>query len=63
MVELAATLAVTRLVAHCHPEHRASQRVLEKCGFRLEAREPSATGYPNLDAAETRDSLRYARSF
>ena len=62
MVELATTLDVTRLVAHCHPDHRASQRVLEKCGFRVEAREQRATGFPNLDPAATRDALKYARA-
>jgi len=54
--------AVTR-IAHCHPDHLASQRVLEKCGFRVEEREYRTPGFPNLDATETRDALRYARVF
>jgi RimJ/RimL family protein N-acetyltransferase len=33
MVALAPALGVRRLYALCHPEHLASQRVLEKCGF------------------------------
>ena len=38
MVALAPKVGVQRLYALCHPEHRASWRVLEKCGLTREAR-------------------------
>ena len=33
VIDVARRTGVTRLFALCHPEHRSSQRVLEKCGF------------------------------
>lgn len=48
MVDTARVLGVTSLFALCHPEHRASWHVLEKCGF---ARDPTWTetaAFPNL---------------
>src|SRR5262245_2340885 len=33
MVQVARDLGLRRLTALCHPSHRASLRVLEKCGF------------------------------
>ena len=38
IVNIAEGLGVVRLYALCHPDHPASARVLEKCGFRLEQR-------------------------
>ncbi len=35
MVEAARAVGARRLYALCHTEHRASRRVLEKCGFSL----------------------------
>lgn len=50
VVNVALSLGLERLTACCHLEHRASQRVLEKCGFRREARDCQAT-FPNLAPA------------
>lgn len=61
MVELAADLGVKRLVAGCHPDNHASQRVLAKGGFRQEKREHLTSGWPNLGLAETQDTLLYTR--
>lgn len=62
MVELAASLRVTRLYSFCHPDHRASIRVLEKCGF---VREPATCRivFPNLAPGEHLPCLRFARIF
>jgi RimJ/RimL family protein N-acetyltransferase len=59
MVAFAAERGVTRLAAQCHPAHGASAHVLEKWGFRLNARFVAAT-FPNL-AAREQDSLLFVR--
>ncbi len=61
MVDLARTLGVRRLSAGCHPEHVASQRVLEKCCFVREDLQHRAAGFPNLGAGESQDLLLYAQ--
>jgi ribosomal-protein-alanine N-acetyltransferase len=38
MVDVAERLGLARVHAFCHPEHAASRRVLEKCGFLVRAR-------------------------
>src|SRR5580700_7133154 len=48
MVDLARELGVKRLEAICHIDHRASARVLEKCGFQLEEILRKQTEFPNL---------------
>jgi RimJ/RimL family protein N-acetyltransferase len=63
MVELAERTGVVRLYALCHPEHRASARVLEKCGFDLEATLRRHTEFPNLAPGVPSDVLCYARIF
>jgi aspartyl-tRNA(Asn)/glutamyl-tRNA(Gln) amidotransferase subunit C/ribosomal-protein-alanine N-acetyltransferase len=60
MRDLAGRLGVTRLFALCHPDHRASSRVLEKCGFALEARLPAHAEFPNLAPRVFVDVLCYA---
>jgi RimJ/RimL family protein N-acetyltransferase len=62
MVDLAEPLGVKRLYALCHPEHRASARVLEKCGFASEGLLKRHTRFPNLHGGEMRDCLCYART-
>jgi RimJ/RimL family protein N-acetyltransferase len=62
MIGLAPTLGVTRLTAGCHPNHRPSQRVLEKGGFRREALIHRTAGFPNLVAGQSQDLFVYARS-
>ena len=63
MVELAETLGVQRLEAECHVEHRASARVMEKCGFACEGVRREHTEFPNLNPGQRLDVLCYALSF
>ena len=63
MVEVAGRLGVRRLYALCHPDHPASQHVLEKCGFAREALLRRHSEFPNLRAGEPADTLIYARVF
>lgn len=60
VVALAGPLGVRRLYALCHPEHQASARVLEKCGFTREATLHRHTVFPNLAPEEPGDVLCYA---
>lgn len=48
VVDLAQSLAVTRLYALCHAAHAASIRVLERCGFLREATLAAHLVFPNL---------------
>ena len=58
VVDVAARLGVTRLSALCHPDHRLSQRVLEKCRF---VRETSRLlEFPNLSPGVQSEALSYA---
>lgn len=61
VVELAGRLGVVRLYALCHPEHRASARVLEKAGFEREGVLRRSTVFPNLDPENVQDACLYAR--
>ena len=61
MVELAAHLKLSRLYALCHTEHRASWRVMEKCGFEREGVLPRHLVFPNL-SPEPLDVLSYAKT-
>ena len=61
MVIAGGNLGVRRLYAMVHPDHRASIRVLEKCGFALEERLPGFAEFPNLGSSRQEDSLRYVR--
>lgn len=63
MVDLAPSLGLARLYALCHPEHRASARVLEKCGFTLEGTLRRHSEFPNLEPGVPADVLCYARVF
>lgn len=60
MRDLGARLGLTRLYALCHPEHRASARVLEKCGFALEGTLHARSAFPNLAPGVAADVLCYA---
>jgi ribosomal-protein-alanine N-acetyltransferase len=60
MRDHAAQLGLERLFALCHPSHRASARVLEKCGFLCEGTLPAYTEFPNLVPGVASDVLRYA---
>lgn len=48
MVDLAGRLGLWRLYALCHPQHHASSRVLEKCGFSEDATWSKQIEFPNL---------------
>lgn len=63
MVALAPTVGVQRLYALCHPEHRASWRVLEKCGLTREATLRRYADFPNLAPRVAADVFCYATIF
>ena len=63
MVALAAELGVRRLYALCHPDHPASQRVLERCAFAREGVLRRYVEFPNLQPGEPLDVVCYARVF
>jgi ribosomal-protein-alanine N-acetyltransferase len=56
---LARRLGVARLSAFCHPEHRASWRVLEKCGFARDGAWSGQAEFPNLAPGLLQNVLRY----
>jgi len=60
MTTLARTLGVRRLQAFCHPEHKASCKVLERCGFEREGLLRRYMPFPNLGGSEPGDVLCYA---
>ena len=60
MANLAGRLGVQELYAMCHVEHVASQRVLEKGGFRRGALEKGAFCFPNLSATVLQDVYRFS---
>lgn len=49
MVQLAPDLGLRELVAHCHPDHHPSQRVLQKCGFTRSSQAQEKSFFPNLN--------------
>jgi len=63
IVEHAPAIGIRRLYAICHVDHRASSRVLEKCGFEREGVLPGHAEFPNLMRGHPCDVLRYAREF
>jgi RimJ/RimL family protein N-acetyltransferase len=63
IVALAPALGIRRLYALCHPEHRASWRVLEKCGFDRESLVRRHSEFPNLRPGKPCDVLCFARVF
>ena len=60
MVGVARNCGVRRLYAFCHHEHRASARVLEKCGFAREGVLRAHLLFPNLITVEPQDVACYA---
>jgi RimJ/RimL family protein N-acetyltransferase len=63
MVALAPRLGIQRLYAKCHPDHRRSWRVLEKCGFAREGTLLRHAEFPNLQPGTPADVLCYATVF
>jgi ribosomal-protein-alanine N-acetyltransferase len=61
VVDIASDIGVRQLYALCHPQHRASARVLEKCGFELDASWHRRLEFPNLEPGIARDVLCYRR--
>jgi ribosomal-protein-alanine N-acetyltransferase len=51
MVMLAAQVGLKQLTAGCHPDNVASQRVLHKCGFSVEAGPRASKLFPNTTPA------------
>lgn len=47
ITEIAASIKLARLYALCHPDHRASQRILQKCGFEPEEDARRKCIFPN----------------
>jgi ribosomal-protein-alanine N-acetyltransferase len=60
MIAVSRQLRIVRLYALCHPEHRASWRVLEKCGFTREGTLRRYLEFPNLAPGVPADVLCYA---
>jgi RimJ/RimL family protein N-acetyltransferase len=63
MVHLARRIGVRRLSAFCHPNHRPSWHVLEKCGFVRDPAGAQQFAFPNLDPGRMQDVLCYVREF
>jgi len=63
IVAVAAEVGLRRVYALCHPDHPASWRVLEKCGFAREGLLRRHSEFPNLHPGEPSDVLCYARVF
>jgi ribosomal-protein-alanine N-acetyltransferase len=61
VVEVATDIGVRRLSALCHPQHRASSRVLEKCRFQRDASWTRQIEFPNLQPGLGQDVLCYSR--
>jgi RimJ/RimL family protein N-acetyltransferase len=59
MVDVSRRIGVARLHALCHPQHRASWRVLEKCGFSRDTSTSEQTEFPNLAPGVLQSVVRY----
>ena len=59
MIEVARQTGVVHLRALCHPDHPASQHVLEKCGFVLDDPPTRPTQFPNLSPGVELEALCY----
>jgi [ribosomal protein S5]-alanine N-acetyltransferase len=61
MVNVATDIGLRRLYALCHPQHRASWHVLEKCGFTRDGNWRHQLEFPNLSAGLKQDVFCYRR--
>ncbi len=61
LVEHAPILGLQELTACCHVDHRASARVLEKCGFDLQREQSGCVAFPNLPDTSPQPILFYSR--
>ena len=62
MVDVARGIGIVSLSALCHPEHRASVHVLEKCDFARDLRWTKQAVFPNLLAGVHQDVWCFTRS-
>jgi len=60
MIAVARDLGIDDLYAHCHINHPASRRVLEKSGFRQEARLREHVEFPNDQPGVKQDVFLYS---
>ena len=60
MIAVARDLGVDDLYAHCHTDHAASRRVLEKSGFRQKARLREHVEFPNDQPGVKQDVFLYS---
>jgi len=63
IIDVARGVGVTLVYALCHPEHRPSRRVLEKCGFVPDHPPGRQVEFPNLSPGVQQDALCYALVF
>jgi RimJ/RimL family protein N-acetyltransferase len=63
VIDVARRIGVARLYALCHPQHRASWRVLEKCGLVRDGNWTKQAEFPNLARGVQQDVLCYAAVF
>lgn len=61
MVSVAAVVGVPTLIALCHPQHAASVRVLEKCGFERDHEWSTQMEFPNLAPGVLQETWRFTR--
>jgi ribosomal-protein-alanine N-acetyltransferase len=61
IARLGDALDIGELFALCHRDHRASHRVLEKCGFVRQPKHIERAQFPNLGAGSCADALCYVR--
>jgi RimJ/RimL family protein N-acetyltransferase len=59
MIHTAEGIGIPRLYAFCHPDHTASQHVLEKCQFERDPRVSVPIEFPNLAPGLRQDVLCY----
>ncbi len=62
MIDVARGIGLVSLSALCHPDHRASVHVLEKCEFARDLRWTKQIVFPNLQSGVPRDVWCYTRS-
>ena len=62
MVRLGRGTGLRRIAAVCHPEHRPSARVLEKCGFLLDEMRRDKLEFPNLKPKKRWRVLTYVKN-
>jgi ribosomal-protein-alanine N-acetyltransferase len=63
IIRVAARVGVMRLYALCHPEHKASAHVLEKCGFQREGILHAYSQFPNLTPGRRGNVVCYGMAF